>query len=174
MSKHIFLTGDVQVGKSTVIDKVLSLLDVSVGGFRTAFDADRAKENRWLYLWDAAEEPALDQEHGVVRFTDHFKPEIFMERFNDLGGGALHRARETGVELILMDECGRFEGDAQEFQAEIFAVLDGDTPVLGVVRQGYYGWLDNIRNHPNVTLVTVTEENRDLLPEQIAALLKNL
>lgn len=154
-----------------MIDKVLSTAGLTVGGFRTAFDADRAKADRWLYLWDAAGTPAKDAAHGVVRFTDHFRPVIFPDRFNALGGGALRRARETGTDLILMDECGRFEGDAVEFQAEIFAALNGDTPVLGVVRQGYHGWLDALRAHPDVTVVTVTAENRNDLAAQIIKML---
>lgn len=172
MSKHIFLTGDVQVGKSTVIQKVLSALHVTIGGFRTSFDARRDEAERWLYLWDAADAPVQDEAHGVVRFTDHYRPEIFPDRFNELGGGSLRRAREAGVDLILMDECGRFEGKAEEFRREIFSALEGDIPVLGVVRQGYHGWLDDLRAHPNVTVFTVTAENRDSLPSEIISLLQ--
>lgn len=168
---HVFLTGNVQVGKSTVLQKVVSTLDLPIGGFRTSFGSNRAEADRWLYLWDASAPPAQDEAHGVVRFTDR-RPEIFLDRFNTLGGGALRHARESGAKLILMDECGRFEGQAAEFQREIFSALDGDVPVLGVVRQGYHGWLDDIRNHPKVTLLTVTEDNRNALPSQIVALLE--
>lgn len=167
MSKHIFLTGEVQIGKSTVIDRVLSALELRAGGFRTAFDGDRAKAERWLYIWDAAQPPAQDESHGVVRFRENCKPEILNDRFDVLGGGALRRARESGAGLILMDECGRFEERAAAFQREIFAALDGDIPVLGVVRQGYHGWLDTLREHPKVEVLTVTAENRDALPAQI-------
>ena len=107
----------------------------------------------------------------MVRFTAR-KPEVLPDRFDELGGGALRRARESGAGLILMDECGRFEGHALGFQREIFAVLEGDTPVLGVIRQGFPGWLDRLRAHPKIRLITVTEENRDALPGQIAALLR--
>ena len=72
-----------------------------------------------------------------------------------------------------MDECGRFEGQAAAFQAEIFAALDGTIPVLGVVRQGFHSWLDDLRSHPKVTLLPVTVDNRDVLPDQIAALLRS-
>ena len=171
MSKHIFLTGDVQVGKSTVIQKVLSSFDGSVGGFRSAFDARRNEAERWLYLWDAAETPVPDEAYGVVRFTDRYRSEVFPDRFNELGGGALRRAKEKGVSLILMDECGRFEGSAEEFRREIFSALDGDIPILGVVRQGAHGWLDDLRAHPNVTVLTVTLDNRDTLPCEIKTLL---
>ena len=168
---HIFLTGEVQIGKSTVIERTVSALSASVGGFRTGYGPDRPKTNRWLYLWDASSPPAYDETHGVVRFTDH-GIEVLPDRFNALGGGALRRARETGANLILMDECGRFEEQAAVFQSELFAALERDTPVLGVVRQGFHGWLDAIRSHPKVILLAVTEDNRDTLPGQIVGLLR--
>lgn len=168
---HIFLTGEVQIGKSTVIDKTVSLLSVPVGGFRSGYGPDRSRRSRWLYLWDASGPPIYDETHGVVRFTDH-GIEVFPERFDVLGGKALRRARETNAGLILMDECGRFEGQAAGFQSELFAALEGEVPVLGVVRQGFHGWLDAIRSHPKVTLLPVTADNRDALPRQIAALLQ--
>lgn len=71
-----------------------------------------------------------------------------------------------------MDECGRFEEQAVVFQSELFAALERDTPVLGVVRQGFHGWLDAIRSHPKVILLAVTEDNRDTLPGQIVGLLR--
>ena len=168
---HIFLTGEVQVGKSTVIQKTVSALKIPVGGFCTGFGPDRGAADRLLCLWHASGFPVYEDSHGVVRFADR-RPEVFPDRFDALGGGALRRARARGAELILMDECGRFEGSAAEFQSEIFAALEGTVPVLGVVRQGFSGWLDRLRAHPSVTLVTVTAENRDSLPQYLAAQLR--
>lgn len=167
---HIFLTGEVQVGKSTVIHRVLSALPLTVGGFRTGFDDRRAEADRWLYMWDASGEPIMDEAHRIVSFTDEGH-EVLTDRFDEIGGGALRRAREGKAQLILMDECGRLERHATRLREEIFTTLGGDIPVLGVVRQGYHGWLDEIRNHPKVTLLTVTKENRETLHEQIIPLL---
>ena len=168
---HIFLTGDVQAGKSTVIQKVVSRLKVPVGGFRSGFGPDRGQADRRVYLWDAGGRPIYDEGHVVVRFTDR-KPEVLTDRFDTLGVETLRQARHRGARLILMDECGRFEGQAAAFQSEIFAALEGTIPVLGVVRQGFHGWLDAIRSHPKVTLLTVTADNRNMLPDQIAAVLQ--
>lgn len=167
---HIFLTGNVQVGKSTVLQRVLSSLRVPVGGFCTGFDEQRDQSDRWLYMWDASEPPVKDELHRVVRFADD-KPDVLISRFDEIGGGSLRRARESGAQFIVMDECGRLERHAEIFKQEVLTTLDGDIPVLGVVRQGYSGWLDEIRNHPKVTLLTVTEENREDLPGQILSLL---
>lgn len=168
---HIFLTGDVRVGKSTIIEKTASALRLPVGGFRSGFGPERGHSDGRVYLWDAADAPVYDDAHVVVRFT-HRRPEILIDRFNTLGTEALRRARREGAGLILMDECGRFEEQAAVFQSEIFAALEGTTPVLGVVRQGFHGWLDAVRNHPRVILLTVTVDNRNLLPGQIAAFLR--
>ena len=43
-----------------------------------------------------------------------------------------------------------------------------DVPVLGAIRQDALGWLEDIRNHPKVQLITVTEQNRNDLPLQLA------
>ena len=168
---HIFLTGDVQVGKSTVIQKVVSNLGPSLGGFRSGFGPNRGQPDRQVYLWDAGGEPVYDEDHVVVRFRSRI-PEVLTDRFDTLGVEILRQARQRQADLILMDECGRFEGQAAAFQAEIFAALDGAIPVLGVVRQGFHGWLDDLRRHPKVTLLPVTADNRDVLPGQIAALLR--
>lgn len=170
-SRHIFLTGAVQSGKSTVIEKVLAGLDATVGGFRSGSGPDRHKAERWLYLWDAAGAPIYDEAHRVACITPDER-RSFPDRFDALGCEALLRAADSGADLILMDECGFLERDAAKFQAEVLRTLDGDIPVFGVVRLRSSGWTDSIRNHPNVTLITVTEENRDDLPEQITALLQ--
>lgn len=159
------------MGKSTVINKALAQLPLTVGGFRSGFDHQRGQSSRWLYMWDASQSPVQDEAHRIVRFSDD-KPQVFTDRIDAIGAAALRRARETDAQLILMDECGRFEGKAEVFKQEIFAALDGNTPVLGVVRQGYGGWLDEIRSHPNVTVLTVTEENRDTLHGHILSLLQ--
>ena len=171
MSNHIFLTGEVQSGKSTVLDKVLDALHLTVGGFRSGSGPERRQSDRWLYLWDAAADPIYDDSYRVAHITSEER-RSFPDRFNALGCNALKHAKRSGVDLILMDECGFLERDAAEFQSEILKTLDGDIPVFGVVRLRSDGWTDAIRNHPKVTLITVTEENRDALPGQIISLLQ--
>ena len=168
---HIFLTGDVQVGKSTVIQKAVSALEVPIGGFCSGFGPNREWPDSKVYLWDASGSPVYDDAHVVVRFTGR-KPEVLIDRFNTLGVETIRRARRQKAGLILMDECGRFEEQAVVFQSELFAALERDMPVLGVVRQGFHGWLDAIRSHPKVILLAVTEDNRDTLPGQIVGLLR--
>ena len=67
---HIFLTGQIQIGKSTVIQKTIKLLDINCGGFRTYFGEDRNLKNRALYINSANEEKAVDEKNVIVQFKE--------------------------------------------------------------------------------------------------------
>lgn len=169
---HIFLTGEIQIGKSTVINKTLDLLKITPQGFRTYFGPDRANGERLLYLNLAALPLAFNEENAVVHFREGRQPEVLSERFDRYGAQLIRWARADSA-LILMDECGSLESRALVFQQEILAAIDDAKPILGVIKLASTGWTDNIREHANVTLLTVTRENRDLLPRMLAYSLSN-
>lgn len=165
----LFLTGEIQIGKSTAIRRALEKLPVEVGGFCTYFGDDRFAAAHALYMREAGESPRYDEAHTVARFTTGQPPQFDLRRFEEIGLAALENRR--GAPLIIMDECGKLERQALQFQAKVLALLDAPVPVLGVVRQDTAGWLDAIRSHPRVQLLTVTQENRDSVPQEIVRLL---
>ena len=157
MKDKLFLTGARGVGKSTCIDRVLGGIACPVGGFRTRF----ASDNRSLLLLS-------DVSDRDARIAAHFTGEGKIpvpETFNGYGVSLLSSIPAPG--LLLMDELGFLERDALAFRCAVLDALDADTPVLGVIRQGALGWLDALRRHERVEVVTVTEENRDTLPGEI-------
>ena len=165
---HLFLTGSVQIGKTTALNKTLKLLDVTPGGFRTYFGADRKSPHRYLYMSSAAEPRAFTPEHAIVELSqdENGAPvRSILPRFEELG--LQYLAEAPSYPLIVLDECGRLEQKLPRFRARVLELLEGDTPILGVVRQDAMGWLEEIRNHPKVQLITVTEQNRDELPQQL-------
>ncbi|EHQ90564.1 nucleoside-triphosphatase [Desulfosporosinus youngiae] len=171
---HIFLTGEIQIGKSTVINKTLDLLKITPQGFRTYFGPDRANSDRLLYLNSAAQPQTFNEAKAVVRFRAGRPPEVIIERFDRYGAQLIRGARaDLDSPLILMDECGSLESRALVFQQEILAALDGAKPILGVIKLASSGWTDQIREHAKVALLTVTRENRDRLPRLLADSLSN-
>ncbi len=62
-----------------------------------------------------------------------------------------------------MDELGPHEAQAVRFQAAVFRALEGGTPILGVLQQADSDFLRRVACHPQVTVLTVTEANRDSL-----------
>ncbi|WP_019851203.1 nucleoside-triphosphatase [Desulfitobacterium sp. PCE1] len=165
---HIFLTGEIQVGKSTIIDKTLRICNVAYDGFRTYFGPDRGSPNQRLYMTSASGEQVYQEENVIVRFREEGLPQVLTERFDGYGAELIRLAR-IKAQLIVMDECGSLERNAFAFQEEILEAIVGSVPILGVIKQASNGWTDQIRYHQNVKLISVNEENRDALPEYIAS-----
>lgn len=163
---HIFLTGAIQIGKSTIIRKTLDHLNQTYGGFKTYFGSDRSSDDRLLYMNGADEPKFFTADYGIAVFKQDCFPETDVAKFNTYGVELILSAKVNRA-MIIMDECGNLENDALNFQHEILQTLDEDHPVLGVIKQSSYGWTDMIRNHRNVKLITVTRENRNELPQAL-------
>ena len=151
---HLFLTGQKGAGKSTLIRGLLAEETGRLGGFFTV------RHEGGVYLLPAAKERTFTPESLLFRCGHGGDP----ARFDDLGCAAL--ADTAGCRLLVMDELGPHEAEAVRFQAAVFRALEGDIPILGVLQQAESEFLHRIARHPQVTVLTVTEENRDaLLPE---------
>lgn len=170
---HIFLTGPIQIGKSTVIRKVLTALDVTPGGFVTGFGAERYQTDRSLYMNAAWLPPSYDRGHTVVRFGGGQPPQADAAAFDRLGCGLLAQSRPW-AQLLLMDECGQLEKNAASFRQAVMDCLDQPVPVLGVLKQTSSQWLEQIAAHPAVTVMVVSEANRDQLPMEISRRLQSI
>ena len=155
MTRHLFLTGRKGVGKSTLICGLLAAERGPLGGFFTV------KHQGGIYLLPAAGQRAFTPENLLFRCGHGGDP----RRFDDLGCAAL--ADTAGCGLLVMDELGPHETGAVQFQAAVFRTLEGDTPILGVLQQAESDFLHRIARHPQVTVLTVTEENRDALPPEL-------
>ncbi len=168
---HVFLTGDRGIGKSWAAASAAALLQRPCLGFRTAF---LAKDHRAsaLYLFPAGADCPSPEARVAAVWADGRLTAV-AGVFDKYGTALLREARRHPEALILMDECGHVERDALVFQREILACLDGETPVLGVLRKGQL-WHGMIREHPNVRVLEVTAQNRGRLPQQIAALIRGL
>ncbi|MDR0904827.1 MAG: nucleoside-triphosphatase [Oscillospiraceae bacterium] len=170
MAKHIFLTGEIQVGKSTAIRKFLANTGKSADGFLSHIvevDSAQPELGRELYLarFDTERGETDSRLAARVRFPNF---EVYTDVFDGHGAELLRSAGAR--ELIIMDELGRMEEDAEAFKAAVFARLDGGQPVLGVVKMVETPFLDAVRAHPNVEIITVTEQNRDDVPRLLEKL----
>ena len=165
---HVFLTGPIQIGKSTILKKVIDKSGLKTGGFVTFFQ-DRESETRTLHICPAGTEAEACSDN-IIAFFHGYDFQIFTGKFDTLGSEYIRHARES-AQLIIMDECGRFESGALDFQNEIFNALDGGIPILGVLKEGDIPWLSRIKQHPGVNVITVSEENRDELPAAVAEML---
>lgn len=157
---HIFLTGDRQIGKSTLIEKLLQELkaqnpDLKIGGFFTkAGDFDVL-----MHYASTPESSFVIGKRKIGGFTDVF---------NTKGVSLLCDTRIQNPDLILMDELGWMESNAQTFASEVLKTLDGRTQVIGVLRKDCSAALiEEIKRRADVEVVEVTKQNRNKLVHTI-------
>lgn len=160
--KNIFLTGEIQVGKSTAINRALAAAEPKVEGFRTLggpWDKDGGSYVHMIPA-DGTEPIGTGNRIFYRRFNGgepHFQ--VFEDVFETRGPALLQPS--PACELLLMDEIGIREAACTRFHDAILQALEGKIPVLGVVQIRPGGFLDEIRNHPSVELITVNVENRE-------------
>ena len=159
--KHLFLTGCKHIGKSTVLRRLLHGRDAVLGGFYTL--CERSGGRNSVYLCPA-DDPVCTPERRVF-YWENGTTTYDGDRFSELGCKAL----AAPCDLLLMDELGPKERNADAFREGVLRALDGDTPVYGVLQQAESPFLEAVRSHPEVEVITVTEENRDALPQELLA-----
>jgi len=139
MNKHLFLQGDIDIGKSTIIrEAVLPYID-DVGGFFTVkLFRDKHKVGFALRSFQNAEDYKLKLDIGDTHISG-----MFMYRQKDKWTfntdvfsieAKAYLTQASNKKLIVIDEVGGLELKNPEFTRELKLCLDGDIPILGVLK----------------------------------------
>lgn len=168
---NIFLTGEIKVGKSTVIQRVLKELNLVPGGFRTIAGnfASDASSDIFIVKTDEAN-PVCSETNKVAHRLGKGIYQAFPDVFDQIGVRILNDAQN--YPLIVMDELGFMESQAFLFQEAIMKTLTKDIPTLGVIKLSKTPFLEQIRNFPGVQVIPVDENNRNEIFHQIVTLIK--
>ena len=159
---NVILTGQRQIGKSTALSRFLAEYPGTVAGFRTVFDSRNDPKNRRLLLCslpEGAAETAVTWADGV--------PQVHLSVFERCVPPLLAQK----ADLFVLDELGKFEGGAAAMRRAVEALFGSACDVLTVVRYDAPDWMGALKSRPDVTVLTVTEENRDDIPAALAKLL---
>lgn len=125
---HVFLTGPVQIGKSTLIAAALDALQPErLGGFRTVSAKPEADGSRPVYLHPAA---AQDLLCGAQNRVGIRRPELgiasFPDAFETAGMDALNGS--GGLQPCAAWTRSSHERHADTYSARIRTLLDGMRP----------------------------------------------
>lgn len=166
--KNLFLTGEIGVGKSTLLKKLIEKINTSIGGYVTerVIDNNTLKYNL-ISLYDGTEEYSISQ----MPLNKHSNnPKVFLSSFNE---GVFSILEKSFYErnVVIMDELGFMESKAYRFQDIVFKLLDSSNAVIGVLKKRDCEFLNNIRSRKDVVIIEVTEENRDTLLERLLLIL---
>ena len=170
---HVFLQGPRGIGKSTVIQAALELLAQShtilLGGF---FTWNGGADDPNIYI-RPAEPGAVGERYRIASYGGPSLGMVCDSQIFDTVGARILRESAQGetADLIVMDELGYLESDAEAFKRAVFETLSGDTPVLGVLRSGDVPWHEPIKRDPRVMIYNVNEENRGDLPREVIRML---
>jgi len=164
--KHLFLTGDKQVGKSTLLRRLIDEKQLDCVGFETrAFFLNG--ERRGFTLHGRVEMPPYENDCICCARIGEKKAAPVLETFSQNGVNILKLSLESASPYILMDEIGRLESKSDVFCAQVLDTLDGDKRVLGVLQKGDSQLIEEIMRREDVTVLTVTKKNREELLEKL-------
>jgi nucleoside-triphosphatase len=76
------------------------------------------------------------------------------------------------VDAYLIDEIGKMECHGPQFIDGVCRSLEGPVPVVATIALRVGGFIAEVKKRPNVQIVEVTRGNRQALPRQIAAWVK--
>ncbi len=156
---NIFLTGDIQVGKSTIINKILNGFNGTIGGFRTT--PYIVNNSRNFIMESLNSDIKYDELPLICEQKSNAKTKPIIKTFEEFGVEILKDCIKNPPNIIVMDELGVFETGADNFQKYVFQCLALPIPVLGVIKAKQSPFLDKIRNMDNVLIFNITIENRN-------------
>ena len=137
MKKHFFLEGPIQEGKSTLIRKLIGDHLIDVGGFSSQRLVNDSGKTVGFRIVPASEAMELTKKYSphlsdVFLYFDGNKTKMTSEIFVDTAIKYLRKSQ--GKKLILLDEIGGVEMLMPEFRAQLYEVLEGEIPCLGVLK----------------------------------------
>lgn len=163
---HVFITGERGVGKTTLIHKLVQKLPKEkCYGFYTE---KVSPDGKWgevgeIEMFSARE--TNGERHCLAKLYGKGKHDIYSEVFENYGVSLLEDIPNGS--FVIMDELGFLESQSPQFCQKVLEVLDQDVKVFGVIKPKSLPFLDAIRNHPNVKVYTLTEENCDALTKEL-------
>lgn len=158
MIKNIFITGEKQIGKSTLLNKLIAEMQLSISGFRTL--PYRIENERMGFYFSALVETDTYRNNMPISIQTSSTSCIpITETFETLGTHVLRKSIEGSAPIILMDELGRLERMATKFNQEINQVLDSDKMVLGVLQQAEVPLLNAIKERKDTLIFTLSKHN---------------
>ena len=160
---NVFLIGDINCGKSTIVDAFINEFKGNIRGFKTIRAKTDLDDFFGIYMLDICNpNQELSTKNKVGDCKEDKSLICYEDVFVTLSLNALSNYKEAN--LIIMDELGILENKCHEFQKKVYECLNSDINVLGVIKQRKSIFLDNIRNRSDVKIIDFSMfKNTDVL-----------
>lgn len=176
MKKHIIIIGERQVGKSTLVRKLMAWLEtqgVSTCGVITQGSELRENGMRYIYLYDLASPEREQTEDYWVAEVGKGKKTVNRDGFAVRAVSYLDKA--TAEDVVILDELGFIETEIEEFTSKIMQLLNGDIPTIIVTKKvARSSFVDELKQCETANIFYIDEENRDELFEEVRSVLEEI
>jgi|WetSurMetagenome_2_1015567.scaffolds.fasta_scaffold05154_3 nucleoside-triphosphatase len=164
--KNILITGLPGSGKTTLVEKIVSQLDVPTTGFITR--EIRHQGNRIGFSIDT-----LDGRKGVLAHVDlksGFRVGRYGVRIETIDQIAVRALKVPTTDvLIVIDEIGKMECLSAVFRKAVFNVLDSANPFLATIAMKGDSFMQSVKSREDVSVIEMTQTNRDMLGSSLLA-----
>ena len=161
----ILLCGDINSGKSTLIQKLVSDMGRKPRGYITVRMPEDEDGVSHVYLYDISSPPKKIEDAQVIMRIRGKNYDRHPEYMSSIAAPILESIPEGS--LVVLDELGTLEEHEDRFKAAVMKILSGRYDVLAAVKAQNTDFLRDIRRHPDCELYIITPENRDALYAQL-------
>lgn len=162
---NLIICGCSGAGKSTAIRRLLRKIEEPLYGFWTEKLAPDPDGRCPVYIHGCREPLTFTKDHLIGTCCNQCA-EKFPESFDEVGVRYLSDIPEAS--LVLMDEIGFMENDAQKFIEAIFRILDGNYRVIAAVRDRETKLLNAVRQHPKSYCVAAKDAHTETLLQYLS------
>lgn len=172
---NVLLTGLPGCGKSTLVSTIINQtrkIGLHVGGISTPeFRVPHGGRGGFLIRDIASGETQTMASVEISSPVRVGRYGVNLEAIRKIGITALRQAIET-ANLIVIDEIGKMELAVPEFQEIVSDALNSPKPVLGTIGLRLSTpFITALKNRLDVTILTLTAQNRDLIFKKACNLL---
>ena len=172
--KNILLTGLPGCGKTTIIEKVVESIGGkdAVSGFYTSEIREEGQRLGFKII-------TIDGREGIlshIRIKSAMRVGRYgvdLRKFEELVLPLLNGNLKS-KKLVVIDEIGKMECFSQKFKEAVMRALDSPIPVLGTIALKGGGFIEDVKSRPDVTVIQVTEKNRNALPDELASFIMKI
>lgn len=168
--KNIFITGNKQTGKSTLINNIISNAGLDCSGFLT-LPYHIGGKRRGYYLHGVAGIPDEENDVPITAQPDGSSFYAINETFENLGVRILKSSLQDKSKIIVMDEIGVAEGCSRDFIRYVENCLDSNKFVLGVLKQSDCSHIHKIKNRRDVLVFVLEGDNHEYIYNKILKLI---
>jgi nucleoside-triphosphatase len=170
--KNILITGRPGIGKTTIIEKVLSgLKGIKTQGFFTREIREGGARTGFKIITLEGEEGLL----AHINIKSRYQVSKYKVNIKDIERLIIPSLTPNkSSQLIVFDEVGRMELFVPQFKNVLLQALNSERPVFGTIQLKAEPFVDMVKKRGDVKLCQVSARNRDELSNKLLNILKKL